>query len=206
MSTYLLFFGIGEFVFTEDTGKIMVRVATVRGMEKQAQFTLAFARKCLEFSEDYYGIAYPLPKIDLITVADFAAGAMENWGAITFRENLLLHDPEITSKAGEERICVVIAHEMAHQWFGNLVTPSDWRYLWLNESFATYFDYGVVDHIYPEWNVWHQFVHGQTEVALDRDAFRETFPIEIPGGGARRHQRQHRTDHLQQRGEPSQGN
>jgi tricorn protease interacting factor F2/3 len=182
MSTYLLFFGVGDFVFTEDRGKVLVRVATMRGLEKQTRFALTFARQSLEFSERYYGIAYPLPKLDLIAVADFAAGAMENWGAITFRENLVLHDPEVTSKAGEERICVVIAHEVAHQWFGNLVTPSDWRYLWLNESFATYFGYGVVDHVYPEWNLWHHFLHGQTEVALDRDALHETFPIEIPGG------------------------
>jgi tricorn protease interacting factor F2/3 len=182
MSTYLLFFGVGEFVFTEDRGKVLVRAVTVRGVEAQAQFALSIARKALEYSEEYYGIAYPLPKLDLIAVADFAAGAMENWGAITFRENLLLYDPAVTSSAGEERICVVIAHEIAHQWFGNLVTPSDWRYLWLNESFATYFGYGVVDHVYPEWNLWHQFLHGQTEVALDRDAFLATIPIEIPGG------------------------
>ena len=182
MSTYLLFFGVGEFEFIEDPGKVLVRVAAMPGMAKQAQFGLAFARKSLEFSEDYYGIGYPLPKLDLIAIADFAAGAMENWGAITFRENLLLHDPDVTSKAGEERICVVIAHEIAHQWFGNLVTPSDWKYLWLNESFATYFGYGVVDHVYPQWDLWDQFLYGQTEVALDRDALRETFPIEIPGG------------------------
>jgi len=79
-------------------------------------------------------------------------------------------------------MCVVIAHELAHQWFGNLVTPEDWKYLWLNESFATYFGYGVVDHYYPEWDVWEQFLQGQTQVALDRDALRETFSIEIPGG------------------------
>jgi aminopeptidase N len=182
MSTYLLFWGVGDFVFTEDMGKVLVRVATTRGMEKQSRFALAFARKSLEFSEDYYGIAYPLPKLDLIAVADFAAGAMENWGAITFRENLLLHDPDVTSKAGEEGICVVIAHEVAHQWFGNLVTPSDWKYLWLNESFATYFGYGVVDHVYPRWDLWHRFLHTQTGVALERDALRQTFPIEIPGG------------------------
>jgi len=107
---------------------------------------------------------------------------MENWGAITFRENLVLHDPEKTSMAGEERMCVVIAHELAHQWFGNLVTPEDWKYLWLNESVATYFGYGVVDHYYPEWDVWEQFLQGQTQVALDRDALQETFSMEIPGG------------------------
>jgi tricorn protease interacting factor F2/3 len=182
MSTYLLFLGVGEFEFIEDRGKVLVRAATMPGMTPYARFGLEFGRKSLEFSEDYYGIKYPLPKLDLIAIADFAAGAMENWGAITFRENLLLHYPDITSKAGEERICEVIAHEMAHQWFGNLVTPSDWKYLWLNESFATYFGYGIVTHYYPEWDIWEQFLHGQTNGALDRDALHETFPIEIPGG------------------------
>jgi aminopeptidase N len=182
MSTYLLFLGVGEFEFIDDRGKVLVRVATMPGMTAYGKFGLEFGRKALEFSEDYYGIEYPLPKLDLIAIADFAAGAMENWGAITFRENLLLHYPNITSKAGEERICEVIAHEMAHQWFGNLVTPSDWKYLWLNESFATYFGYGIVTHYYPGWDVWEQFLHGQTNSALDRDALHETFPIEIPGG------------------------
>jgi len=182
MSTYLLFFGVGEFEFIDHKGKVLVRVATMPGMTAYAKFGLEFGRKALEFSEDYYGIKYPLPKLDLIAIADFAAGAMENWGAITFRENLLLHYPNITSKAGEERICEVIAHEIAHQWFGNLVTPSDWKYLWLNESFATYFGYGIVTHYYPEWDVWEQFLNGQTHGALDRDSLHETFPIEIPGG------------------------
>ena len=120
--------------------------------------------------------------MDLIAVPDFAFGAMENWGAITFRENLLLNFPETTSAEGLERICEVIAHEIAHQWFGNLVTPSDWKYLWLNESFATYFGYGVVDHHYPEWETWDQFLHSQTGTALARDGLMATLPIEMPGG------------------------
>ena len=182
MSTYLLFFGVGEFEFIEDPGEVLIRLAAMPGMSKYGRFSLEFSRKSLEFSEDYYGIKFPLPKLDLIAVADFAAGAMENWGAITFRENLLLRDPEVTSKAGEQRICIVIAHEIAHQWFGNLVTPSDWKYLWLNESFATYFGYGVVEQYHPEWDLWDQFLHGQTDIALDRDALNETFPMEIPGG------------------------
>ena len=182
MSTYLLFFGVGEFEFLEDPGEVLIRVATMPGMKAHGKYALEFSRKSLLYSEEYYGIKYPLPKLDLIAVADFAAGAMENWGAITFRENLLLHDPEMTSKAGEERICVVIAHEIAHQWFGNLVTPDDWKYLWLNESFATFFGYGAVHRYYPEWEVWHQFLHGQTDIALERDALLQTFPIEIPGG------------------------
>jgi tricorn protease interacting factor F2/3 len=96
-------------------------------------------------------------KLDLIAIPDFAYGAMENWGAITFRENLLLYYPHITSKSGEERICEVIAHEIAHQWFGNPVTPSD-------------------------WSTWEQFLHGQTGSAMARDSLHETFAIEIPGG------------------------
>jgi aminopeptidase N len=182
MSTYLVFFGIGEFEFTRDTKDPRVRVATLPGMKAYAQFGLEFGRKALAFSEAYYGVPYPLTKLDLIAIPDFAFGAMENWGAITFRENLLLHYPQITSKSGEERIREVIAHEIAHQWFGNLVTPSDWKYLWLNESFATYFGYGVVDHYYPHLESWQQFIYGQTGSAMDRDALQKNFAIEIPGG------------------------
>jgi tricorn protease interacting factor F2/3 len=182
MSTYLVFFGVGEFEFIHDEKDDRVRVATLQGMQKFAHFGAELGRKSLEFSESYYGIAYPLPKMDLIAIPDFAFGAMENWGAITFRENLLLHYPEVTSKSGEERIFEVIAHEIAHQWFGNLVTPSDWRYLWLNESFATFFGFGVVDHYCPQWDTWQQFLYSQTGSALTRDALHETFAIEIPGG------------------------
>ena len=182
MSTYLVFFGVGEFEFTRDTEDPRVRVVTLPGMKPHAKFGLEFGRKALAFSEDYYEIPYPLTKMDLIAIPDFAFGAMENWGAITFRENLLLHYSEMTSKSGEERIREVIAHEIAHQWFGNLVTPSDWKYLWLNESFATYFGYGVVDHYYPHWEAWQQFLYGHTASALARDALLENFAIEIPGG------------------------
>jgi len=182
MSTYLLFIGVGAFEFIEDAGQPLIRAATMPGMTRHAGFSLEFARKALGFCEKYYGIRYPLPKLDLVAVPDFASGAMENWGAITFRENLLLHYLDITSKAGEQRICEVIAHEIVHQWFGDLVTPSDWMYLWLNESFATYFGYAAVAHFHPRWDIWGQFLHNQTDAALTRDALRETFPIELPGG------------------------
>ena len=182
MSTYLVFLGVGEFEITVDQADKRVRAVTLPGMKQFAAFGTEFGRKSLAFSESYYAIDYPLSKMDLIAIPDFAFGAMENWGAITFRENLLLHYPGITSKSGEERICEVIAHEIAHQWFGNLVTPSDWRYLWLNESFATYFGFGVVDHYYPQWETWQQFLYSQTGTAMARDALLETFAIEIPGG------------------------
>jgi tricorn protease interacting factor F2/3 len=188
MSTYLVFFGVGEFERLQDPADGRLRVLTLPGSHKHASFGLEFGRQALQFSEAYYGIPYPLSKLDLIAVPDFAFGAMENWGAITFRENLLLHYPGITSRSGEERICEVIAHEIAHQWFGNLVTPSDWKYLWLNESFATYFGYGVVAHFSPQWGIWQQFLNGLARKLPHRDSRRR----------APRHQHQHRPDHLQQ--------
>ncbi|HIJ56291.1 MAG TPA: M1 family metallopeptidase [Deltaproteobacteria bacterium] len=182
MSTYLVFFGVGDFRIKQDKDDPRVRMVSLPGRERFGNFGLDFGRKSLRFCEDYFAVPYPLPKLDLIAVPDFAFGAMENWGAITFRENLLLHYPGKTSKSGKERICEVIAHEIVHQWFGNLVTPSDWQYLWLNESFATYFGFGVVDYYHPEWDIWDQFVNTQTRTAMDRDALHETFSIEIPGG------------------------
>ncbi|MBI5062131.1 MAG: M1 family peptidase, partial [Desulfatitalea sp.] len=182
MSTYLLFFGVAEFELAQDGEDPRVRLAHLPGMAHTAGLGLEFGRKALRYCEEYYAIPYPLPKLDLIAVPDFAFGAMENWGAITFRENLLLHFPELTSKAGVQRICEVIAHEIAHQWFGNLVTPSDWKYLWLNESFATYFGFGVVAHYHPDWGIWDQFLLTETATALVRDGLRDTIAIEIPGG------------------------
>jgi len=182
MSTYLVFWCVGEFSFIIDKEDSRVRIAFLPGMEPYVDFGLDFGKKALAYCEEYYGIPYPLSKLDLIAVPDFAFGAMENWGAITFRENLLLFYPGITSKAGAERIAEVISHEMAHQWFGNLVTPADWKYLWLNESFATYFGFGVVDHYHPSWQTWSQFLATQTNPALVRDAYLNTIPIEIPGG------------------------
>jgi tricorn protease interacting factor F2/3 len=182
MSTYLVFLGVGLFDVIDSPIDDRVRVVTVPGKSTYGQFGLEFGVNALKFCEQYYQIPYPLPKMDLIAIPDFAFGAMENWGAITFRENLLLYYPDITSTSGQERICEVIAHEIAHQWFGNLVTPTDWKYLWLNESFATYFGFGVVDHYHPEWEVWAQFLNGQTAGALSRDALHENFAIEIPGG------------------------
>jgi tricorn protease interacting factor F2/3 len=182
MSTYLVFFGVGRFDYKRDDKDSRLGVITTPGLLTYGRFGLEFGRKALKFCENYYGIDYPLNKMDLLAIPDFAFGAMENWGAITFRENLLLDFPGITSQSDRLRICEVIAHEIAHQWFGNLVTPSDWKYLWLNESFATYFGFGVVDHFYPQYQLWQQFIYYQTQSALSRDSLIENFPIEIPGG------------------------
>jgi tricorn protease interacting factor F2/3 len=184
MSTYLLFLGLGPFSWVTDTVDKRVRGAALPGKADEILFGLTFGRKALAYGEGYFGIAYPLLKLDLIAVPDFAFGAMENWGAITFRENLLLCAPDKTPRGAKARICEVIAHEIAHQWFGNLVTPSDWKYLWLNESFATYFGFGIVDRYYANWKTWHHFIRTQTETALARDALNDTVAIEMPGGSA----------------------
>lgn len=182
MSTYLVFFGMGRFSVITDELDRRVRAAVLPGMAESVRYGLAFARKALKYCETCFASPYPLPKLDLIAVPDFAFGAMENWGAITFRENLLLLDPANTAVDGEERICEVIAHEIVHQWFGNLVTPADWKFLWLNESFATFYGYQVVDAYYPDWQIWEEFVESQTATALNRDSLRETSAIEISGG------------------------
>jgi aminopeptidase N len=181
MSTYLLFFGVGAFEAITDTEDPRVRALTVPGLVDRARYALEFGRRSLRWCESAFRTPYPLAKLDLIAVPDFAFGAMENWGAITFRENLMLHYPGATARAEEQRICEVVAHEIAHQWFGDLVSPSDWKYLWLNESFATLFGYRVVDDAHPDWGVWHQFLGGSTEGALARDGMRETPAIEIQG-------------------------
>ncbi len=181
MSTYLLFFGAGDFESATSLEDRRVGALSVPGRIRQAAYGLSAGAAALSVCERLFATPYPLPKLDLIAVPDFAFGAMENWGAITFRENLLLHTPGITSRAEEQRICEVIAHEIAHQWFGDLVTPADWKYLWLNESFATLFGYRVVDEIHPDWRVREQFTAGSTEGALSRDGMLDTPAIEIAG-------------------------
>lgn len=182
MSTYLVFFGIGDFQIRVDLEDRRVRAVALEERINFTDFCLDFGRKSLQFLEKYYGVDYPLSKMDLLAVPDFAFGAMENWGAITFRENLMLYYPGVTSKAGLYRIAEVVAHEIVHQWFGNLVTPSDWKYLWLNESFATFFAFIVVDQYFPEWEIWPHFISTQTASAMVRDSLDNTISIEIPGG------------------------
>jgi len=181
MSTYLLAFIVGDFECVESkTNKgVLVRVFTTPGKKHQASFALDCAVKTLEFYEDYFAIPYPLPVLDLIAIPDFASGAMENWGAITYRESALLVDPDHSSISTKQWVALVIAHEIAHQWFGNLVTMEWWTHLWLNEGFASYIEYLAVDKLFPSWDIWTQFSTHSTGVALRLDALRNTHPIEI---------------------------
>ncbi|MFV2013910.1 MAG: M1 family metallopeptidase [Candidatus Heimdallarchaeota archaeon] len=188
MSTYLLFFGVGEFnkIVKKTRGYDVSVLASPQHipLSTYGDFALDFAVKTLEYCEDYFGVKFPFKKLDNIATADFFHGAMENYGAILYRENLLLRFPGVTNKRSETYILEVIAHEITHQWFGNLVSPINWKYLWLNESFATFFGYGIVDYYYPEKKVWEEYVQVQTEVALNNDGKIQTLPIERTGEGA----------------------
>lgn len=180
MSTYLLAFVIGDLTYIEETGDngTLMRVFTTRGREEQGRFALETSLGLLKYFNQYFGIPYPLPKMDHIAVPDFAAGAMENWGAITYRETALLVDPANTSAGTRQTVASIIAHEMAHMWFGDLVTMEWWNDLWLNESFASWMGDKATDSLFPEWEVWTQFVSGDTNRGLSLDGLRNSHPIE----------------------------
>jgi len=182
MSTYLLAFIIGDFEYLESktSSGVLVRVFTTPGKKHQAEFALDCAVKTLEFYDEYFDIAYPLPVLDMIAIPDFTSGAMENWGAITYRESALLVDESHSSLGNKQWVALVIAHEIAHQWFGNLVTMEWWTHLWLNEGFASYIEYLAVDKLFPHWDIWTQFSTNELGTALRLDALLNTHPIEIP--------------------------
>lgn len=181
MSTYLLVFIVGEFEYLETKTKegVLVKVYSIPGKKELTKFGLDVASKSLSFYNDYFDIPYPLPQLSLIAIPDFAAGAMENWGAVTFRETTLLVDPKLSSAANKQWVAMVIAHELAHMWFGDLVTMEWWTDLWLNEGFATYIENLAVDYIFPQWDIWTQFVFSDQGTALKLDSLKNTHPIEV---------------------------
>ncbi|MFQ5552500.1 MAG: M1 family metallopeptidase [Thermoplasmata archaeon] len=182
MSTYLLGFVVGDLASVEATteGGTLVRVVTVRGKEELGRFALESAVRILEYFNDYFGIPYPLPKLDHLALPDFAAGAMENWGAITYRERILLFDPDESAAITRQYIVDVMAHEVAHMWFGDLVTMEWWNDLWLNESFASWIGTKAVAALHPEWHMWTQFLYQDTAGGLTLDGLRNSHPIEVP--------------------------
>lgn len=173
MSSYLLAWVVGELHSITATTKSGVEVniwSTPNQPTKNLTFALDIATRSIDFYDEYFGITYPLPKSDHVALPDFSSGAMENWGLITYREVALLADPKTTSVSSKHYIATVIAHELAHQWFGNLVTMKWWNDLWLNESFATLMEYIAIDALHPEWNVWLDFASNESVMALRRDA------------------------------------
>lgn len=182
MSTYLLAVVAGDLEFVEGKTKegIVVRVFTTPGKKEQGRFALRVAKRCLSFYNRYFGIPYPLPVLDLIAVPDFESAAMENWGAVTYRESAILIDPRHSSVHNRRWVAMVIAHELAHQWFGNLVTMEWWTHLWLNEGFARYMEYLTLHHLFPRWKMWDKFSQEVLGPALRLDALANTHPIEVP--------------------------
>jgi aminopeptidase N len=173
MSTYLLALVVGELhkktAHTKDGVEVNVW-ATPAQSANSLDFALDIAVRSIEFYEDYFDTKYPLPKCDHVALPDFSSGAMENWGLITYRETALLADPKLTSIQDRHHIATVITHELAHQWFGNLVTMQWWNDLWLNESFANLMEYISVDALHPEWNIWLDYVTSESIMALRRDS------------------------------------
>ncbi len=173
MSTYLLAWVVGEMhsKTAHTSSGVEVSVwATLAQKPESLDFALDIATRTIEFYDEYFDTPYPLPKSDQVALPDFSSGAMENWGLITYREVALLADPSTSSISSKQYIATVITHELAHQWFGNLVTMKWWNNLWLNESFATLMEYIAVDALHPEWNIWLDFASNETIMALRRDA------------------------------------
>lgn len=174
MSTYLLAFVVGDLHKKSAKTKSGVEVnvwATAAQPASHLDFPLDIAVRAIEFYDEYFDTPYPLPKSDHVALPDFSSGAMENWGLITYREMALLADPATTSIGSYRYVATVIAHELAHQWFGNLVTMEWWNDLWLNESFATLMEYISVDALEPDWKIWLDFDTNESVVALQRDSY-----------------------------------
>ncbi|RWS22799.1 puromycin-sensitive aminopeptidase-like isoform X2, partial [Leptotrombidium deliense] len=181
MSTYLLAFAVGEYEYLENKtsdGKIVVRAYTPIGQKQNGQFALNTAIRAVEYFQKYFGVAYPLPKLDLIAISEFDAGAMENWGLITFKQVNMLLDSKSASLAQKQRVAFVVVHEVAHQWFGNLVTMDWWSQLWLNEGFASYMQIFVTARLFPEWHYDKNFFTTY-EAAIVADSLSSSHPIEM---------------------------
>ena len=182
MSTYLVAFAFGELQSKKTTTESGVEVgvfATKAHQPKELDFALGIAKQAIEFYEKFYQTPYPLPHSWQLALPDFSAGAMENWGLVTYREAYLLLDPDNTSLDMKRLVATVITHELAHQWFGDLVTMKWWDDLWLNESFANMMEYVAVDAIHPEWKIWELFQTSEAPMALQRDATDGVQPVHV---------------------------
>jgi aminopeptidase N len=180
MSSYLFVLAAGDLERTiADVGGVTVGVVTTRGKSRQGRYALDSAVDLLRYYNDYFGLAYPLPKLDLIAVPGGFGGAMENWGGITFFESRLLFDPATSASDAQRGIFNIIAHEMAHQWFGDLVTMAWWDNIWLNEGFASWMQAKAAEALHPDWQTWLNS-SGFKQAAMSEDARRTTHPIQHP--------------------------
>ncbi|XP_027211488.2 aminopeptidase N [Penaeus vannamei] len=184
MSTYLVAFVVSDFANMNSTvnDHVLFRVWSRQSAIKQAEYSREIGPAILTHFEDYFGEPYPLPKQDMIAIPDFSAGAMENWGLITYRETAMLYDPVVSGPSNKHRVALVVAHELAHQWFGNLVTPTWWTDLWLNEGFASFVQYIGMDYVEPSWKVMEEFVISRLQRVFALDSLESSHEISIPVG------------------------
>jgi aminopeptidase 2 len=182
MSTYLVAFIIGELNYIETKEfRLPIRVYAPPNQDiEHGRFSLDLAARTLKFYEEKFDSQFPLPKMDMVAIPDFSAGAMENWGLITYRVVDLLYDEKTSGASTKERVAEVVQHELAHQWFGNLVTMDFWDGLWLNEGFATWMSWYSCNTFYPEWKVWESYVTDTLQGALSLDSLRSSHPVEVP--------------------------
>ena len=181
MSTYLAAFVAGDLQRATTAAKSGVEVnvyATPAQPADSLNWALQHAAQTIDFFNEYFGVPYPLPKSDHVALPDFSSGAMENWGLVTYRETALLADPATASVSTRQYIATVIAHELSHQWFGNLVTMKWWNNLWLNESFATLMEYLATDALHPNWRQWDEFANNEGVAALRRDSIDGVQPVQ----------------------------
>ncbi|KAJ8681952.1 hypothetical protein QAD02_017744 [Eretmocerus hayati] len=181
MSTYLVAFIVSDFeALRSENGNVSVWVR--KEAVQQSAYSLKIAPEILKHYENFFQIKFPLPKTDMVALPDFSAGAMENWGLITYRETAMLYQDGVSSALSKQRVATVVAHELAHQWFGNLVTPSWWSDLWLNEGFASYVEYIGVDAVEPTWKALEQFVVHDLQGVFALDALESSHPISVVVG------------------------
>ncbi len=180
MASYLMALASGEFEhLDDDVDGIHLRVITTEGKIEQARYALEATKKILPFYNEYFGVRYPLPKLDQFSFPGFPAGGMENWGSIFYVDTAFLYDPASSSPNTQERVFAVVAHELAHQWFGDLVTMGWWDNLWLNEGFASWMGTKATDHFNPDWKIWLRAASSR-ERAMALDARSTTHPIQQP--------------------------
>ncbi|KAJ8968398.1 hypothetical protein NQ317_007791 [Molorchus minor] len=186
MSTYLVAYVVSDFDHKTgvpiENNNVTFRIWARKDALNQVDFASEVGPKALEYFEKFFDIKYPLPKQDMVAIPDFSAGAMENWGLITYREAYLLYDPDVSSKMSQHGVASVIAHELAHQWFGNLVTMKWWTDLWLNEGFATYMASVAVEALFPQWNSLEEEAASNLLSVFSFDSLRTSHPVSVPIG------------------------
>ncbi|XP_061399840.1 glutamyl aminopeptidase-like [Musca vetustissima] len=185
MSTYLACFIISDFAHQEKTVRgilpnaadFQMRVFSTSAQVDKVNYALNVGVGITEYYIEYFNVSYPLPKLDMAAIPDFVSGAMEHWGLVTYRETALLYDKTISSSANQQRVATVVAHELAHMWFGNLVTMKWWNDLWLNEGFATHIQYKGVNHVHPNWDMLDQFIISELHGVMKLDSTLASHPI-----------------------------